>query len=137
VYTFVVDKARLPPSPVISGDMVEHLERLSLVRFSNADAVHHLQKAIWCAHMRVNVCLYAHSYADVLSTIDTNGVSPMYTVFGDDSTADVSVPLRDDDMALTACARDCLMRMTTVNVEGVCTCTTDARAPGFVQENIM
>ena len=41
-----IDKSKLPDPPKLSQELVDHLERLSLVRFSNEDAVKHLEKAI-------------------------------------------------------------------------------------------
>ena len=45
-YKFDYDTSRLPPRTVITEELVHQLERLSLVKFTDTDAVAHLQEAI-------------------------------------------------------------------------------------------
>ena len=50
----------------ISDEMIEHLERLSLVDFSNEEGISRLESAI--------------RFADQLHLVDTEGVEPMSSV---------------------------------------------------------
>lgn len=49
--------------------MVEHLERLALVDFSNSEAITRLEAAI--------------KFADQMSLVDTTDVPPMFSVLSD------------------------------------------------------
>lgn len=49
VYKYEHDESKMLPEPQITKEMVEHLERLSLVQFTDRQAVEHLKKAIRCA----------------------------------------------------------------------------------------
>ncbi|XP_045166437.2 glutamyl-tRNA(Gln) amidotransferase subunit C, mitochondrial-like [Mercenaria mercenaria] len=59
----------LPPVPEITDEMINHLERLSLVEFNNKAGVERLRSAI--------------EYANQLYMVDTEGVEPMYSVLED------------------------------------------------------
>lgn len=53
----------------LTGDVIEHLERLALVDFGSQEAVERLEKAV--------------AFADRLHAVDTDGVQPMESVLED------------------------------------------------------
>lgn len=59
----------LPSVPELSVEMINHIERLSLVEFNNRAGVERLVSAI--------------EYANQLHVVDTDGVEPMYSVLED------------------------------------------------------
>uniref|UniRef100_A0A0N5ATL0 Glutamyl-tRNA(Gln) amidotransferase subunit C, mitochondrial n=1 Tax=Syphacia muris TaxID=451379 RepID=A0A0N5ATL0_9BILA len=63
--------------PEFDQELVNHLERMSLVRFSNEEAVAHLRMAV--------------RYANQLMQLDIENVKPLETVL-----EDLECPLRDD-----------------------------------------
>jgi len=78
-----------PASTILDRDLIDHLEQLSLVRFTNADAIHHLQKAI--------------GYANRLHQLDTTDVEPMETVL-----EHIDCALRDDRVTDGGCRQQVL-----------------------------
>uniref|UniRef100_A0A914VBA4 Glutamyl-tRNA(Gln) amidotransferase subunit C, mitochondrial n=1 Tax=Plectus sambesii TaxID=2011161 RepID=A0A914VBA4_9BILA len=72
-----IDETKVKPAPELNQELVDHLERLSLVRFSNEEAVHHLRKAI--------------HFANRLKLVDTTNVKPMESVL-----EEMTCPLRED-----------------------------------------
>lgn len=61
-----VNPKDLPEVPELTDEMVNHLERLSLVDFNNKAGVERLRSAI--------------GYANQINVIDTEGVEPLYSV---------------------------------------------------------
>ncbi len=53
----------------VTPELVEHLEKLSLVDFANAEGVKRLEEAI--------------AFAEPLKEVDTTGVEPLYSVLED------------------------------------------------------
>jgi len=84
-----VDESKLPKPPELDEKLVEHLERLSFVKFSNQAAKDHLQKAI--------------RYASQLSLVNTAGVEPMERVHQTQSCF-----LREDEVTEGNCKEDVL-----------------------------
>lgn len=84
-----IDPTLLPAVPEISNEMLNHLERLSLVEFNNKVGVERLRKAI--------------EYANRLSAVDTEGVVPMYSVL-----EDRELLLRDDIVTEGGCKAEIL-----------------------------
>lgn len=64
-----IDPKCLPKVPELDDNMIQHLERLSLVDFNNEAGVERLRNAI--------------EYANQLHMVDTEGVEPMYSVLED------------------------------------------------------
>ena len=58
-----------PEETVIDSTTIEHLERISLVDFANVQGIERLEEAI--------------KLAEVIRTVDTTGVEPMYSVLED------------------------------------------------------
>lgn len=85
----VVDESQISVVPEITEDLLHHLEQLSLVRFSDEAAVHHLRTAI--------------EYANQLQMVNTDGVEPMYTVL-----EDKILKLRTDSVTEIDCREDIL-----------------------------
>ncbi|KAK2156383.1 hypothetical protein LSH36_214g00040 [Paralvinella palmiformis] len=67
----LVEESELPPEKEVSDSLVNHLERLALVDFGNQEAVDRLGAAI--------------RFADQVTAINTEGVTPMYTVLEKES----------------------------------------------------
>ena len=55
--------------PVIDSTTIEHLERISLVDFANIRGIERLEEAI--------------KLAEIIRTVDTTGVEPMYSILED------------------------------------------------------
>uniref|UniRef100_A0A915KN68 Glutamyl-tRNA(Gln) amidotransferase subunit C, mitochondrial n=1 Tax=Romanomermis culicivorax TaxID=13658 RepID=A0A915KN68_ROMCU len=81
----------------LDENLLTLLEELSLVRFSNPAAVHHLRKAI--------------NYANHLDLVDTRNVEPMYTVLENEE-----LRLRED-MVTEGNVRDEILRNASKRVE--------------------
>lgn len=97
----MIDDNRLPPLPQMNDDLIHHLEQLSLVRFSDEAAVHHLVTAV--------------RYAQRLAQIDTEGVQPMYSVL-----EDVPLRLRSDESSPEDTAdRQVILANAVKSVEGM------------------
>ena len=64
-----LSESDLPKPETVDDELTEHLQRLSLVDFSNQEAVERLNKAI--------------RFADQIRVIDTSGVKPMASVLDD------------------------------------------------------
>ncbi|KAM8819522.1 glutamyl-tRNA(Gln) amidotransferase subunit C, mitochondrial [Rhynchonycteris naso] len=82
-------KADPPGSGRITGDVIEHLERLALVDFGSQEAVARLEKSI--------------AFADRLRAVDTDGVEPMESVL-----EDRCLYLRSDNVVEGNCAEELL-----------------------------
>lgn len=72
-----INQNEVEESPVFDKVLITHLERLSLVRFSDEQAVFNLKQAV--------------RYANLLKLVDTAGVEPLETLL-----EDVPCPLRED-----------------------------------------
>ncbi|MFH4983828.1 hypothetical protein AB6A40_010537 [Gnathostoma spinigerum] len=72
-----IDESRVAEPPEFDEKLITHLERLSLVRFTNEEAVAHLREAV--------------RYANRLLLVETKNVEPLETVL-----EDIDCPLRDD-----------------------------------------
>lgn len=79
-----IDPKDLPEVPELSDEMINHLERLSLVDFNNKEGVERLRSAIL--------------YANQLSVVNTDGIEPMYSVL-----EDRELMLRDDQVTEGGC----------------------------------
>ncbi|XP_069980362.1 glutamyl-tRNA(Gln) amidotransferase subunit C, mitochondrial isoform X1 [Penaeus vannamei] len=77
--TTSIKEKELPPKTKVDLQLVQLLEKLSLVDFANKEGVARLEAAI--------------NLADKLSVVDTDGVEPMITVL-----EDRSLPLADDEV---------------------------------------
>ena len=64
-----IDQKNMPEVPELDSEMINHLERLSLVEFNNKEGVERLRSAI--------------EYANQLHVVDTDGVEPMYSILED------------------------------------------------------
>lgn len=73
----------------ITGEVIEHLERLALVDFGSQEAVARLEKAV--------------AFADRLRAVDTDGVQPMESVL-----EDRCLYLRSDNVVEGNCAEELL-----------------------------
>lgn len=73
----------------ITGEVIEHLERLALVDFGSQEAVARLEKAV--------------AFADRLRAVDTDGVQPMDSVL-----EDRCLYLRSDNVVEGNCAEELL-----------------------------
>ncbi|XP_011354176.1 glutamyl-tRNA(Gln) amidotransferase subunit C, mitochondrial [Pteropus vampyrus] len=73
----------------LTAEVIEHLERLSLVSFGSQEAVEGLEKAI--------------AFADQLRAVDTDGVEPMDSVL-----EDRCLYLRSDNVVEGNCAEELL-----------------------------
>lgn len=73
----------------ITGDVIEHLERLALVDFGSREAVARLERAV--------------AFADRLRAVDTDGVQPMESVL-----EDRCLYLRSDTVVEGNCADELL-----------------------------
>ncbi|VDK58711.1 unnamed protein product [Anisakis simplex] len=87
--TSKIDESLVEEPPVFDKKLITHLERLSLVRFSDEEAVAHLRKAV--------------KYANQLKLIDTTGVEPMETVL-----ENLECPLREDKVEQTVSKQEIL-----------------------------
>lgn len=85
-----IDQSLVEEPPYFDQDLINHLERLSLVRFSNEEAVAHLRMAV--------------RYANQLMQLNTEGVEPLETVL-----EDLECPLRDDVIDETIKKEEVLM----------------------------
>uniref|UniRef100_A0A0R3S3J6 Glutamyl-tRNA(Gln) amidotransferase subunit C, mitochondrial n=1 Tax=Elaeophora elaphi TaxID=1147741 RepID=A0A0R3S3J6_9BILA len=72
-----IDQSKVEEPPVFDKALITHLERLSLVRFSDEQAVFNLKQAV--------------RFANQLKLIDTKGIKPLETLL-----EDVPCPLRED-----------------------------------------
>lgn len=72
-----IDQSKVEEPPVFDRTLITHLERLSLVRFSDEQAISKLKQSI--------------RYANQLKLIDTTGVKPLETIL-----EDMPCPLRED-----------------------------------------
>uniref|UniRef100_A0A0M3HSM1 Glutamyl-tRNA(Gln) amidotransferase subunit C, mitochondrial n=2 Tax=Ascaris TaxID=6251 RepID=A0A0M3HSM1_ASCLU len=84
-----IDESLVEEPPIFDRRLITHLERLSLVRFSDEEAVAHLRKAV--------------KYANQLKLLNTTGVEPMETVI-----EDLECPLRDDIVEQTVSKKEVL-----------------------------
>lgn len=82
-----IDESELPVVTKIDNETAAHLERLSLVDFSNEEAVSRLEDAI--------------RFADQLFVVDTTGVEPMDSVL-----EDRSLYLRKDEVTEGNCREE-------------------------------
>uniref|UniRef100_A0A4W2IGW9 Glutamyl-tRNA(Gln) amidotransferase subunit C, mitochondrial n=1 Tax=Bos indicus x Bos taurus TaxID=30522 RepID=A0A4W2IGW9_BOBOX len=73
----------------VTGELIQHLERLSLVDFGSQEAVARLEKAI--------------AFADRLRAVNTDGVEPMESVL-----EDRCLYLRSDNVVEGSCAEELL-----------------------------
>ncbi|KAK3607253.1 hypothetical protein CHS0354_002226 [Potamilus streckersoni] len=90
-----IDKEKLPKVPELDEATVNHLERLSLVKFNNQAGVERLYKAI--------------EYANQLHMVDTEGVEPLDSVL-----ENRSVYLREDKVTDGNCLKDILQNASLV-----------------------
>ena len=88
---------KLPAKTRIDIETIEHLERISLVDFANVEGIDRLEKAI--------------ELADVIRTVDTEGVDPMYSVLENET-----LYLREDIAEEPECRRE-LLKLATVTEE--------------------
>uniref|UniRef100_A0A915PS27 Glutamyl-tRNA(Gln) amidotransferase subunit C, mitochondrial n=1 Tax=Setaria digitata TaxID=48799 RepID=A0A915PS27_9BILA len=72
-----IDQSKVEEPPLFDKALVTHLEKLSLVRFSDEQAVFNLKQAV--------------RFANQLKLVDTTGVKPLETLL-----EDVPCPLRED-----------------------------------------
>ncbi|EFO24057.1 hypothetical protein LOAG_04423 [Loa loa] len=72
-----IDQSKVEEPPVFTKALITHLERLSLVRFSDEQAVLNLKQAV--------------RFANQLKLIDTTGIKPLETLL-----EDIPCPLRED-----------------------------------------
>jgi len=93
----IVDKSKLPPKTRIDSSTIQHLERVSLVDFANVEGIERLEAAI--------------TLADVIRTVDTAGVEPMYSVLENQT-----LFLRDD-VAEEPNSRREMIKLATVSEE--------------------
>uniref|UniRef100_A0A914ZNJ0 Glutamyl-tRNA(Gln) amidotransferase subunit C, mitochondrial n=1 Tax=Parascaris univalens TaxID=6257 RepID=A0A914ZNJ0_PARUN len=84
-----IDESLVEEPPLFDKRLITHLERLSLVRFSDEEAVAHLRKAV--------------KYANQLKLLHTTGIEPMETVV-----EDLECPLRDDIVEQTISKKEVL-----------------------------
>ncbi|KAK7487897.1 hypothetical protein BaRGS_00020798 [Batillaria attramentaria] len=84
-----VDSSKLPQVKEISRELVDHLERLSLVEFSNEEGLKRLNDAIQSANQ--------------LYIVNTDGVEPLDTVL-----EDRSLYLRKDEVTEGNCKEEIL-----------------------------
>ncbi|VDD96579.1 unnamed protein product [Enterobius vermicularis] len=85
-----IDQSLVEEPPYFDEKLIANLERLSLVRFSNEEAVAHLRMAV--------------RYANQLMQLDTENVEPLETVL-----EDLACPLRDDVVDHTVKKKEVLM----------------------------
>ncbi|KAM6051578.1 glutamyl-tRNA(Gln) amidotransferase subunit C, mitochondrial [Theristicus caerulescens] len=78
-----------PPQQEVTVEVLDHLERLALVDFRDAEGVERLQKAI--------------GFADQLHEVNTDGVEPMDSVL-----EDRCLYLREDDVTEGNCTNELL-----------------------------
>ncbi|OWF40431.1 glutamyl-tRNA(Gln) amidotransferase subunit C, mitochondrial-like isoform X2 [Mizuhopecten yessoensis] len=88
-----IDENKLPKVPELTTDVIELLERLSLVEFNNKAGVDRLTKVIQSVNR--------------LYTVDTDGVEPLDTVL-----EDRVLHLRDDDVTDGNCRKDIISNAT-------------------------
>nr|XP_022345178.1 glutamyl-tRNA(Gln) amidotransferase subunit C, mitochondrial-like [Crassostrea virginica] len=88
-----IDRSKLPQEPRIDKEVVELLERLSLVEFNNQEGVDRLTKAV-------------HS-ANLLHAVNTDNVQPMDSVL-----EDRVLYLRDDSVTDGNCLSDIMKNAT-------------------------
>ncbi|VDK84092.1 unnamed protein product [Litomosoides sigmodontis] len=72
-----IDQSKVEEPPVFDRALITHLERLSLVRFSDEQAVFNLKQAV--------------RFANQLKLIDTTGIKPLETLL-----ENIPCPLRED-----------------------------------------
>ncbi|XP_054568704.1 glutamyl-tRNA(Gln) amidotransferase subunit C, mitochondrial isoform X1 [Eptesicus fuscus] len=96
----------------ITGEVIEHLERLALVDFGSQEAVARLEKAV--------------AFADRLRAVDTDGVQPMESVLED------SLVLPRGHLQLLVCR--CLYLRSDNVVEGNCAAELLQNAHRAVEE---
>ncbi|VDK73008.1 unnamed protein product [Onchocerca ochengi] len=72
-----IDQSKVEEPPVFDKALITHLERLSLVRFSDEQAVFNLKQAV--------------RFANQLKLVDTTGIKPLETLL-----EDIPCPLRED-----------------------------------------
>ncbi|CAG9539497.1 unnamed protein product [Cercopithifilaria johnstoni] len=72
-----IDQSKVEEPPVFDKALITHLERLSLIRFSDEQAVFNLKQAV--------------RFANQLKLVDTTGIKPLETLL-----EDVPCPLRED-----------------------------------------
>ncbi|XP_075574931.1 glutamyl-tRNA(Gln) amidotransferase subunit C, mitochondrial [Pelecanus crispus] len=82
-------RQRPPPQQKVTVEVLDHLERLALVDFRDAEGVERLQKAI--------------QFADQLHEVNTDGVEPMDSVL-----EDRCLYLREDDVTEGNCTNELL-----------------------------
>lgn len=84
-----VKQKDLPDVPQLTDEMINHLERLSLVHFNNKEGIERLYSAI--------------KYANQIYVVDTEGVEPLYSVL-----EDRELLLRDDVVNEGGCKKSIL-----------------------------
>lgn len=84
-----INPKNLPPVPDLTDEMINHLERLSLVEVNNKAGVDRLRSAI--------------EYANQLYMVNTDDVEPMYSVL-----EDRELVLRDDVVTEGGCKKSIL-----------------------------
>ncbi|EJW85941.1 hypothetical protein WUBG_03150 [Wuchereria bancrofti] len=72
-----IDQSKVEEPPVFDKALITHLERLSLVRFTDEQAVFNLKEAV--------------RFANQLKLVDTTGIEPLETLL-----EDMPCPLRED-----------------------------------------
>ncbi|VDN01440.1 unnamed protein product [Thelazia callipaeda] len=77
ILIFQVEVSKVEAPPLFDKALITHLERLSLVRFSDEQAIYNLKQAV--------------SYANQLKLVDTTGIEPLETLL-----ENIPCPLRDD-----------------------------------------
>ena len=93
----LIRRDKLPAKTRIDTGTIEHLERISLVDFANVEGIERLEQAI--------------ELADVIRTVDTEGVDPMYSVLENET-----LYLREDIAQEPDCRRE-LLKLATVTEE--------------------
>ncbi|VDN20648.1 unnamed protein product [Gongylonema pulchrum] len=85
-----INQNEVEDAPFFDKALITHLERLSLVRFSDEQAVFNLKQAV--------------RYANQLKLVDTTGIEPLETLL-----EDVPCPLREDVVADVLTKEEVLM----------------------------
>lgn len=94
----VLERKHQPVEVKLEADLIEHLERLSLVDFSNREGVRRLEEAI--------------HFADIIHSVDTKDVEPLINISHEES-----APLRED-VVTEGNIQEELLNLASVTVEG-------------------
>lgn len=94
----VLEKKFEPVKVKLDSDLIEHLERLSLVDFANREGVRRLEEAI--------------HFADIIHNVDTDNVKPLINI-----THEESLPTRED-VVTEGNIREELLGLAALTVEG-------------------